>query len=105
MVLRAADPIFGGCATSSPRSRSFSRPTPAPRQRARPDAAAPHRRGGGPLPAHPLWRSWASASFGFRVVPGGNARVRVQISAVIEEEHIDRALAASDKVGKEWGLL
>ena len=43
--------------------------------------------------------------FGFPVVPEGTARVRVQMSAAIEEEHIDRALAAFEKVGKELGLL
>jgi hypothetical protein len=31
--------------------------------------------------------------------------VRVQTSAGIEEEHIDRALAAFEKVGKELKLL
>jgi glycine C-acetyltransferase len=43
--------------------------------------------------------------FGFPVVPEGTARVRVQMSAAIEEELIDRALAAFKKVGKELGLL
>ncbi len=43
--------------------------------------------------------------FGFPVVPEGTARVRVQMSAAIEEEHIDRALAAFEKVGKELGLI
>jgi hypothetical protein len=49
----------------------------------------------------PLSRSRARASFGFSVFPGGNARVRVQMSAAIEAERI----AAPDKVGKELGLL
>jgi hypothetical protein len=31
--------------------------------------------------------------------------VRVQMSAAIEEEHIERALAAFEKVGRELGLL
>ncbi len=43
--------------------------------------------------------------FGYPVVPEGTARIRVQMSAAIEEEHIDRALAAFEKVGKELGLL
>jgi glycine C-acetyltransferase len=43
--------------------------------------------------------------FGFPVVPEGTARVRVQMSAAIEEEHIDRALTAFGKVGKELGLI
>ncbi|HWQ02675.1 MAG TPA: glycine C-acetyltransferase [Gaiellaceae bacterium] len=43
--------------------------------------------------------------FGFPVVPEGTARVRVQMSAAIEEEHIERALEAFEKVGKELGLI
>jgi glycine C-acetyltransferase len=43
--------------------------------------------------------------FGFPVVPEGTARVRVQMSAAIEEEHMERALTAFEKVGKELGLL
>jgi glycine C-acetyltransferase len=43
--------------------------------------------------------------FGYPVVPEGTARIRVQMSAAIEEDHIDRALEAFEKVGKELGLL
>ena len=43
--------------------------------------------------------------FGYPVVPEGAARVRVQMSAAIEPEHLDRALAAFEKVGQEVGLL
>ena len=43
--------------------------------------------------------------FGFPVVPEGTARIRVQMSAAIEEEHIDRALAAFEQVGQELGLI
>jgi glycine C-acetyltransferase len=43
--------------------------------------------------------------FGYPVVPEGTARIRVQMSAAIEEEHVDRALAAFEKVGKELKLL
>ena len=43
--------------------------------------------------------------FGFPVVPEGTARVRVQMSAAIEDEHVERALAAFEKVGKELGLI
>jgi glycine C-acetyltransferase len=43
--------------------------------------------------------------FGYPVVPEGTARIRVQMSAAIEEEHIDRALEAFENVGKELGLL
>jgi glycine C-acetyltransferase len=43
--------------------------------------------------------------FGFPVVPEGTARIRVQISAALTTEEMDRALAAFEKVGKETGLL
>jgi glycine C-acetyltransferase len=43
--------------------------------------------------------------FGYPVVPEGTARVRVQMSAAIEEEHMTRALTAFEKVGKELELL
>jgi glycine C-acetyltransferase len=39
------------------------------------------------------------------VVPEGTARIRVQISAALTTEEMDRALAAFEKVGKETGLL
>ncbi len=43
--------------------------------------------------------------FGFPVVPEGTARIRVQISAALTREEMDRALAAFERVGKESGLL
>jgi glycine C-acetyltransferase len=43
--------------------------------------------------------------FGFPVVPEGAARIRVQISAALSEEEMDRALAAFEAVGKETGYL
>jgi glycine C-acetyltransferase len=43
--------------------------------------------------------------FGFPVVPEGTARIRVQMSAALEREHLDRALEAFQRVGKEVGLL
>jgi glycine C-acetyltransferase len=43
--------------------------------------------------------------FGYPVVPEGTARVRVQMSAAVTEEHMDRALAAFEKVGRSVGLL
>ena len=42
--------------------------------------------------------------FGFPVVPEGTARIRVQMSAAAQPEHIDRALAAFEKVGRQEGL-
>ena len=43
--------------------------------------------------------------FGYPVVPEGTARIRVQISAALTNEEMDRALAAFEKVGKATGLL
>ena len=43
--------------------------------------------------------------FGFPVVPKGEARIRCQISASHEREHLDRALDALKKVGGELGLI
>ena len=38
-------------------------------------------------------------------MPEGTARVRVQMSAALEPEHLDRAVSAFEKVGQEAGLL
>lgn len=43
--------------------------------------------------------------FFYPVVPKGQARIRVQISAGHDREHIDKAIAAFTKVGKELGVL
>ena len=43
--------------------------------------------------------------FGYPVVPEGAARIRVQISAALTKDEMDRALAAFESVGKETGLL
>lgn len=43
--------------------------------------------------------------FFFPVVPKGQSRIRVQISAVHTPAHLDRAVAAFTKVGKELGVL
>ena len=43
--------------------------------------------------------------FGFPVVPEGTARVRVQMSATLTKDEMDRALSAFEAVGKEVGLL
>ncbi|TCJ18777.1 glycine C-acetyltransferase [Flaviaesturariibacter flavus] len=43
--------------------------------------------------------------FFFPVVPKGLARIRVQLSAGHEREHLDRAIAAFTKVGKDLGVL
>ena len=43
--------------------------------------------------------------FGFPVVPEGTARIRVQISAKLTKEEMDRALKAFEEVATEVGLL
>ncbi|MCQ2285361.1 MAG: glycine C-acetyltransferase [Bacteroidales bacterium] len=43
--------------------------------------------------------------FYYPVVPKGQARIRVQISAAHETEHLDKCIAAFTKVGKELGVL
>ncbi|MCB0557021.1 MAG: glycine C-acetyltransferase [Phaeodactylibacter sp.] len=43
--------------------------------------------------------------FFFPVVPKGKARIRTQISAAHEREHLDKAIAAFTKVGKELGVI
>lgn len=44
-------------------------------------------------------------AFSYPVVPKGKDRIRVQISATHELEHIDKAINAFIKVGKEMGLI
>jgi glycine C-acetyltransferase len=44
-------------------------------------------------------------AFSFPVVPRGKDRIRVQLSAAHDDEHIDRAIAAFTKVGKELGMI
>jgi glycine C-acetyltransferase len=43
--------------------------------------------------------------FYFPVVPKGQARIRVQISAAMEKEHLDKAVSAFTKVGKKLGVI
>jgi glycine C-acetyltransferase len=43
--------------------------------------------------------------FYFPVVPRDQARIRVQLSAAHEREHLDKAIKAFKKVGKELGVL
>ena len=43
--------------------------------------------------------------FYFPVVPKGKARIRVQISAAMNEEHLYKAIYAFTKVGKDMGII
>ncbi|MCS7027316.1 MAG: glycine C-acetyltransferase [Bacteroidia bacterium] len=43
--------------------------------------------------------------FYYPVVPQGQARIRVQISAAHEQHHLDRAIQAFTEVGRELGVL
>lgn len=43
--------------------------------------------------------------FSYPVVPKGKARIRTQISAAHEIEHLDKALTAFAKIGKELGVI
>ncbi len=44
-------------------------------------------------------------AFSFPVVPRDQARIRVQLSAAHETEHVDRAVTAFAKVGRELGVI
>ena len=43
--------------------------------------------------------------FFYPVVPKGKARIRVQLSAGHSREHLDKAISAFEKVGKELGVI
>lgn len=43
--------------------------------------------------------------FFYPVVAKGQARIRVQLSAAHEKEHLDKAIAAFEKIGRELGVI
>ncbi len=57
------------------------------------------------MAAHLLEEGIYVIGFYFPVVPKGLARIRVQISAAHEPAHLDKAIAAFTKVGKELGVI
>jgi glycine C-acetyltransferase len=44
-------------------------------------------------------------AFSFPVVPQGQARIRVQLSAAHSSADVDQAIAAFTKVGKSLGIV
>lgn len=44
-------------------------------------------------------------SFSYPVVPLGKARIRTQVSAAHEEKHLEKALQAFGKIGRELGII
>ncbi|MBN1551768.1 glycine C-acetyltransferase [bacterium] len=46
-----------------------------------------------------------AVGFFFPVVPKGQARIRIQISANHEKEHLDKAINAFTKTGEKYGIL
>jgi glycine C-acetyltransferase len=43
--------------------------------------------------------------FFYPVVPQGQARIRTQLSAAHDKEHLDKTIAAFKKVGEKYGIL
>ena len=43
--------------------------------------------------------------FYYPVVPKGEARIRVQISAAHSQEHLDQAINAFTEIGKDLGIV
>jgi glycine C-acetyltransferase len=43
--------------------------------------------------------------FYYPVVPKGQARIRVQVSAGHEREHLDKCINAFIKIGKQMGII
>jgi glycine C-acetyltransferase len=43
--------------------------------------------------------------FFFTVVPKGQARIRVQLSAAHDQEHLDKAIRAFERIGKQLNVI
>ena len=71
--------------------------------RTRPDLVAQQ---GGSLALFATWLTSALfVRLWFAFVPRGQARIRTQMSAAHEREHLDTAIAAFAKVGRELGVI
>lgn len=46
-----------------------------------------------------------AVGFSYPVVPKGMARIRTQMSAAHELHHLDKALLAFGKIGRELGII
>ncbi len=46
-----------------------------------------------------------AVGFFYPVVPQGKARIRTQMSAALDKEHLDKAISAFAKVGRELGVI
>jgi glycine C-acetyltransferase len=46
-----------------------------------------------------------AVGFFYPVVPKGLARIRVQLSAAHTKAHLDKAISAFEKIGKELGVI
>lgn len=57
------------------------------------------------MAAKMLERGIYVVGFSYPVVPKGKARIRVQLSAAHEREHLDKAIAAFVDVGRELGVI
>ena len=44
-------------------------------------------------------------AFSYPVVPQNKARIRTQMSAAHDKQHLDRAIAAFEKIGRELGII
>jgi glycine C-acetyltransferase len=52
-----------------------------------------------------LKRGIYAIGFSYPVVPQGQARIRIQVSAAHTDEHLDRAIAAFTEAGKQLGII